>query len=165
MIAFFVEGRPSPGGSKRYVGHSKAGRAVLIDMGGKHTKDWRAAVAVAARIAHRCAALEGPVMLTIIFWMKRPRRHFNKMGIREDAPTWHTSAPDSTKLTRSTEDAMKGITWGDDAQVVKQHIEKRYTEAEKYDDQTTGAHITISAILKRQPYPKQGANNNKEADQ
>ena len=35
MSGFFVKGRPSPGGSKRYVGHSKAGRAILVDMGGR----------------------------------------------------------------------------------------------------------------------------------
>ena len=146
MISFFVEGRPSPGGSKRYVGHSKAGRAILIDMGGKHTKDWRAAVAQAARIAHRKAPLEGPLKLTVTLWMKRPKAHFDRMGVKESAPTWHTSAPDATKLLRSTEDAMKGIVWVDDSQVVAQYVEKRYNDCQTYTNQTTGASIEISLV-------------------
>jgi Holliday junction resolvase RusA-like endonuclease len=146
MISFFVEGRPSPGGSKRYVGHSKAGRAILLDMGGNHTKDWRAAVAQAARLAHNGAPLTGPLYLSVTFCMKRPKSHFNRLGLKEDAPTWHTSAPDATKLLRSTEDALKGIPWLDDAQVAWQVAQKRYCNCERYDDQTTGAFIGIKCL-------------------
>jgi Holliday junction resolvase RusA-like endonuclease len=146
MIMFYVHGRPSPGGSKRYVGHSKAGRAILLDMGGQHTKDWRAAVVQAARLAHTGPPLEGPLLLTVTFNLKRPKAHFDRLGIKEDAPTWHTNAPDATKLLRSTEDALKGIAWIDDSQVARQSIVKRYCVCEQYDDQTTGAFIEIKCL-------------------
>lgn len=146
MIHFFVHGRPSPGGSKRYVGHSKAGRAILVDMGGKHTKDWRECVAQAARIAHRKPPLDCPLRLKVVFYMKRPGAHFNKLGLRENAPVWHTNAPDATKLLRSTEDALKGILWRDDCLVTVQHVEKRYCDCDSYEAQKTGCYITLEVL-------------------
>ncbi len=146
MIHFWVSGRPSPGGSKRYVGHSKAGRAILLDMGGKHTKDWRSAVAAAARVAYRGVPLDCAVRLKIVFHMQRPKSHYDRHGLREDAPSWHLNAPDGTKLTRSTEDALKGIIWTDDSRVAVQHIEKRYADGETHDAQMTGCYIVVEVL-------------------
>jgi Holliday junction resolvase RusA-like endonuclease len=144
MIHFFVHGRPSPGGSKRYVGHSKAGRAILIDMGGAHTKSWREAVATCAKYFMGFGEpYEGALTLKIVFYMKRPGSHYNRLGLREDAPQWHTNAPDATKLVRSTEDALKGIVWRDDCLVVEQYVEKRYVQSDTYEDQQTGAMIYV----------------------
>lgn len=145
-ISFFVEGTPSPGGSKRFVGMSKrTGRAILIDMGGKRTKNWRAAVALTAQSLGIVPFAKGiPLELTCKFIMPRPKCHYHtskaKLGkLREDAPDWHVNAPDTTKLTRSTEDALKGLTWHDDSQVALQHGSKRYGAP-------TGALIEISPL-------------------
>ena len=151
MIKFFVHGRPSPGGSKRYVGHTKAtisraSRAVLIDMGGKHTKDWRAAVAQAARLAYSNAPADVPLCLKVTFVIARPKAHYTCRGLRDDAPVWHTNAPDATKLVRSTEDALKGILWVDDRLIATQTVEKRYNDSETYDNQTTGAWIEVICL-------------------
>ena len=44
-MTFFVPGIPAPGGSKRFVGHSKkTGRAILIDAAGERNKNWRSIV-------------------------------------------------------------------------------------------------------------------------
>lgn len=143
-LSFFVEGSPAPGGSKRYVGKSKrTGHAILIDMGGKRNKVWRACVAEAAR-ALEAAPLEGPLELTCTFVMPRPGKHFYKDKkrrgqLRSDAPHWHTKAPDTTKLLRSTEDALKGIVWKDDSQVARQHASKAFGER-------TGALIEITTL-------------------
>lgn len=143
-LVFFVDGQPAPGGSKRFVGMSKrTGRAILVDMGGKRNKTWRSAVAEAGR-ALGATPLEGPLELTCSFVMPRPKKHFytdrKRQGqLRADAPHWHTNAPDATKLLRSTEDALKGITWGDDSQVARQHASKVYGER-------PGALIEISIL-------------------
>lgn len=143
-VEFEVSGIPSPGGSKRYVGHSKKGHAILIDMGGQRTKDWRAAVYWAA-IAAKIPALEGPLALTVVFRMPRPKCHFHsskkKAGqLREDAPVWHTHAPDVTKLLRSTEDSLKGVAWLDDSQICQQSAYKLYAD-------NPGAKIRIARII------------------
>lgn len=145
-IRFFVHGRPSPGGSKRFVGMSKrTGRAVLIDAGGKHTKNWRACVAATAREVAPAAIIAGAVTFSMRFVMARPKYHFHTskklLGqLRSEyAAAFHDVAPDTTKLVRSTEDALKGIVWVDDCQVVRQFAEKTYGE-------TPGCQIEITPL-------------------
>ena len=74
--------------------------------------------------------IEGPVELFIAFVMPRPKCHYGSgkrsSVLRLDAPSHHTVAPDATKLTRSTEDALKGVVWADDSQVVRQEVSKGY---------------------------------------
>lgn len=139
---FFVPGTPAPGGSKRFVGHSRAGRAILIDAAGTKNKNWRASVQVFAQQAG-CTPLDGPLSLTVMFCMPRPKAHFRTgkrmHELRDDAPFLHTNAPDATKLLRSTEDALTGIAWHDDAQVAIQNVTKVYTGK-------PGASITIEQI-------------------
>lgn len=124
-VEIHVPGIPRPGGSKRHIG-----RGILIDAG-KHTKEWRAIVAFAGRDAMRSAEpMDGPLCVDVVFWMPRPKSHYktgkNAGTLKADAPQYHTSKPDATKLWRSTEDALTGIAWRDDAQIATQRITKRY---------------------------------------
>ena len=69
------------------------------------------------------------------FFFARPRSHYrtgrNAHLLRDDAPIAPTSAPDLSKLIRSTEDAL-----GDagaivnDARIVDHNARKRYTHAD-----------------------------------
>ena len=142
MIHFEVDAIPAPGGSKKFVGLSKrTGRAVIVDMGGKKTKDWRTAVAWAAKQAHGGQPLTGPLSVQITFHMLRPKYHWRKNGeLKPDAPTFHTVRPDALKLARSTEDAMTGIIYADDSQTVRLEISKRYA------DGPCGATIEVNEI-------------------
>lgn len=72
--------------------------------------------------------IDGPCMLTVDFYMPRPKWHFGKSGLRSSAPRYPTTRPDATKLLRSTEDAMRGIVWRDDSQVVRQNVCKWYAD-------------------------------------
>jgi Holliday junction resolvase RusA-like endonuclease len=123
---FFVPGIPQPGGSKRafvVAGHAN------VTEDAKRSKDWRASVALAGGELF-AVPLAGPVALEFHFIFPRPRGHFgtgrNAGTVRPGAPRHHVTKPDCTKLARSTEDALKGIAWGDDSQVVWQVITKRY---------------------------------------
>lgn len=136
-IRFFIPGTPSPGGSKSAFclkkGGRYTGRAVVVDAGGKKTKLWRQEVAKAARLA-----MDGETRLTeaveieLIFHMPRPKSHYRSDGLmlRSGRPPEHITRPDCTKLARSTEDAMTGIVYADDGQIVKQTHEKFYCEPE-----------------------------------
>lgn len=129
-IEFFVAGLPRPGGSKRAFYVAKLGRAVITEDC-KTSKDWRAAVAQAA---HEAMAgrplLTGPLRLTIRFRFPRPKGHYRTgkkaAELRDSAPRYHVTKPDTTKLVRSTEDALKGIIWRDDSQVARQTASKAY---------------------------------------
>jgi crossover junction endodeoxyribonuclease RusA len=126
-IEFFVPGTPQPGGSKRAFVVN--GRAVVTEDA-KRNRPWRNEVASRATDAHRGDPLEGPLALSVTFSMPRPKGHYgtgrNAAALKPNAPRWHTSRPDRTKLLRALEDALTGILWRDDAQVVAGEVRKLY---------------------------------------
>jgi Holliday junction resolvase RusA-like endonuclease len=125
-IGFFVPGIPVPGGSKR--GFVVKGKAVLVDTSGRRGKNWRVSVQAAAQTAYDGGEpLRGPLRLEVTFSMRRPKAHYRTNGrLKDSAPLWALVRPDATKLLRALEDALTGILWVDDAQIVKQHVEKIY---------------------------------------
>lgn len=142
LITFFVPGVPRPGGSKKAFFNKTLGRSIIVDDCAKN-KDWRNSVKYACYDAYKGPQLTGPLNLSITFLMPRPKGHYgsgkNAGVLKANAPIWHTSKPDRTKLTRSTEDAIKdsGIV-SDDSIFCDGRIQKRYTE-----DGRCGAEITI----------------------
>ncbi len=127
-ITFFVPGTPRPGGSKRAF-RTKTGQIVVTEAG-KYTKTWRQDVRLAAGQAFQGSPLEVPLYVAVVFLMPRPKSHYrtgrHAGELKPNAPLWHTSKPDRTKLLRSTEDALTGLVWVDDTQVVTGPVEKRY---------------------------------------
>jgi Holliday junction resolvase RusA-like endonuclease len=126
-ISFFAPGIPAPGGSKRAFFRPGMKHAVIVDAC-KRNKDWRAVVALAAREAYRGQPLASPLRICATFFMPRPKGHYGAKGLKASAPRHHTKKPDATKLLRSTEDALTGILWADDAQIAVQIVEKRYAD-------------------------------------
>lgn len=114
-ISLAVYGTPGPQGSKSFKGMraSKTGGKqvpVLIESS-KKVKPWRALVADAAKDAG-CKPLVGPLAVSMYFTLKPPAR-------MPKGRVYPTCYPDTSKLFRSTEDALTGIAWIDDAQVVE----------------------------------------------
>jgi Holliday junction resolvase RusA-like endonuclease len=161
-LAFFVPGVPRPGGSKRaipiYRGQKGArqftGHSVVVDAAGQANKDWKAAVGAAAMEAMngnkdfphlpavQRAPMEGPLVLSLTFYFLRPKSHLRADGVTlaKGRSPYHISKPDCLKLARSTEDAMTGIVWRDDAQIV------RYGTLEKAYSSRSGCEIEITPI-------------------
>lgn len=139
-IQFIVPGIPAPGGSKRPFINKYTGR-VSITEDCKRSKPWRAVVALCAQEYCR-DPFTGPVAVEVTFIMPRPKGHFrtgkNAGLVKFGAPFYPVTKPDCTKLWRSTEDALKGICWADDSQVVEQTVRKVYGQP--------GAHIHIRGI-------------------
>lgn len=145
-ITFFIPGIPAPGGSKRFVGHSKkTGRAILIDAAGERNKNWRSTVGICASAEMRKsgAVFHGPLRVKFDFIMPRRKGDLNSKGqLKASAPFYHTTKPDALKLARSTEDAMTGIVYNDDAQTAILEISKRYAD----NGESCGCQATISKI-------------------
>ncbi len=110
FIAFFVEGLPTPQGSKT-MGHTKTGQAYMRESAGQALTRWRRAVKDEAK-KHRVSWVrQTPVVVEMKFIMP--------MRKGEWASSWCTAAPDIDKLTRGVLDALtKGSALVDDAQVV-----------------------------------------------
>jgi len=126
-IEFVVFGQPAPAGSKT-AGRAKDGRVFLRDAS-RGASDWKRSIAqvAGARMAG-LELLEGPLNLCVDFFLPRPKSHVGKRGVRPSAPFHHLVKPDATKLLRAVEDALTGIVYRDDAQIVMQAVTKGYGE-------------------------------------
>jgi Holliday junction resolvase RusA-like endonuclease len=60
-----------------------------------------------------------PVGVSFDFRFPRPRSHYGKRGLLPSAPRHMVTKPDLDKLIRAALDALTGIIWRDDAQVVR----------------------------------------------
>lgn len=151
-LSFRVYGDPKPGGSKRgfIITRKATGKqgVAMVDM--SKNKGWKAAVKAAAleSLGGRRALLEGPLRLSVTFFLRRPKKHFgtgrNASALKPDAPpAWHTQPADATKLLRSTEDALTGIAWVDDSQIADQHVRKLWSGGTHGQP---GAVITVECI-------------------
>jgi Holliday junction resolvase RusA-like endonuclease len=134
-VAFTVLGKPEPAGSKRAFTNPKTGRVQVVDAN-RHAAPWKQQVAGAARgVLTEAPLLTGPLSLTVVFFVKRPRGHFgtgrNANVLKPSAPRYPAVKPDATKLVRAVEDALTGVIYRDDAQVVDQYVAKRYGTPER----------------------------------
>lgn len=118
-IAFTVPGTPQPKGSTRIV--PVHGRPVITSDNAK-VKTWQATIAKAALVARRKANAQpfaGAVSLTMIYRLPRP--------IRPRAAA-HITKPDLDKLVRLSSDALTGVLYHDDAQVIAITAVKCYAD-------------------------------------
>lgn len=133
-LSFTVYGVAAPAGSKT-SGQRKDGSRFVRDSS-RRAAPWKHDVANAAAVAageaeHRVSfgvLLDGPLALYVRFVIPRPKGHYGVRGLRPSAPAHPTTRPDITKLLRAVEDALTGIVWRDDAQVVEQRASKVYGE-------------------------------------
>lgn len=130
-LHFFVPGKAMTSGSKRAFVLKKTGRAIIVPANAKQ-KPWQEAVKWAAMQAFsKQIPWEGPLLLLLIFTRVRPKGHYGtgrNAGVLKD---WAkdlrpTGKPDVLKLGRAIEDAMNGIVYNDDSQIVEEHLSKVY---------------------------------------
>jgi crossover junction endodeoxyribonuclease RusA len=129
QLTLFIPGRPAPQGSKKYFGPKQ-----VVEMS-QHVGAWRDDVRAAClREWGTRGALDAPLFLEVEFV------HARTAGAPKGWTPSKTSAPDLSKLVRSTEDAITSAgVWRDDARVVATLSWKRMAEI----DETPGAHIRI----------------------
>lgn len=124
-LRFVVRGNPKPAPRPRARAfQTKSGHHVAQVYAGSTDKDWRALVAAAAREAWgEEPVMDGAVVLGLSFHLLRPKSvSVNK---RPDP----TTKPDLDNLVKSVKDAMNGLVWRDDSQVIRIEAEKVYTDA------------------------------------
>ena len=77
------------------------------------------------------------MMVDITFHRARNKGHYgtgkNAHLVKDSAPAHPTVKPDVDKLSRSVLDALTGIVWVDDAQVVDKTVRKRYAETDRME--------------------------------
>ena len=123
-----VPGEPRAKGSFR-IFRAGNGRPIVAKDSPK-TYLWESAVSLAAQVAMAGRPiLEGPLAVVLEFALQRPVSHLCPRGgaLRRGKPILPQGKPDIDKLARSTLDALAGIVFGDDSQVVSLAATKRYT--------------------------------------
>jgi crossover junction endodeoxyribonuclease RusA len=138
-VDFRVRGMaPAPQGSKRHVGNG-----VMVESS-QRVKPWREAVRWAALAELGDAPpMAGPVQVTVFYGLPRPKGHYgtgrNAETLRPSAPRFPAVKPDLDKLDRGLFDALTGLVWQDDAQVVAVTAHKVYGDP--------GARVIVRQML------------------
>jgi crossover junction endodeoxyribonuclease RusA len=125
-----VDGRPVPQGSMTASYNRKTQTAHVHHVQGAALALWRATVRQAAKSAG-AELYPGPVTLSVTFGMPRPKSHLTlrrgqyvvKMQHYYDQPA---VMPDLDKLVRGVSDALTGVCYRDDAQIVVINASKVY---------------------------------------
>jgi crossover junction endodeoxyribonuclease RusA len=138
-VVIRVVGTPAPQGSHRAFVNRRTGRAVVTDDS-PATRPWRTDVRAAAMEAME-RPMTGPIMLRLLFLFVRPKAHRGKGGLLPSAPRHKVTRPDLDKVQRSTLDALTGIAYLDDAQVVAIFASKAWADIDM-----PGAVITIEPL-------------------
>tara|TARA_R110002126_G_scaffold15112_4_gene62226 strand:+ start:1828 stop:2259 length:432 start_codon:yes stop_codon:yes gene_type:complete len=135
MKAFLVAGRP------------------VITSATKGLKEWRSLIAYRAQDYLREQGLGSlsqgtvgffqkgeAVNVNAVFLFSRPMSHLKKDGsLTKSAPREKASKPDIDKLARALLDALTGVMFYDDSQVVDLTVSKRYSDP----GASPGVEITI----------------------
>lgn len=125
-LTFVVHSAAAPQGSKRHLGNG-----IMVEAS-KRVKPFRQDV--------RFTALDtvepnwdrtGPMSLTVDFHFVRPKSHLTSKGnLTKSAPLFPTARTvgDIEKLVRAVNDALSGVLFDDDSQVVECHARKLYSD-------------------------------------
>jgi Holliday junction resolvase RusA-like endonuclease len=119
-----VSGEPRPEAKRqRFFKRKGGGVAVGARTDLPDRADWKAYVRHEARLV--CdAPLEGPLTLVVRFTLVRPPSWSRRPTKAYPWPSVPYKKPDLDNLIKPVKDALTGIAWGDDAQVVSEAIVK-----------------------------------------
>lgn len=126
-MKFFVPGQVVAKGSTHAFLHSKTNKVITRQGNASKLYPWQQTIGFFARQAG-VALTERGVIVRMRFFLKRPKQPSNP----------YPSRPDADKLVRSCLDALTGIAYHDDSQVVKIEASKEYAS-----DQGTGVEIEV----------------------
>lgn len=127
-INFFVQGdpkgQPRPRAFARKIGNTYMAR--VYDAG--TAECWKSQIALAAKPYLPTHPLEGPLEVTVDLYFRRPKSHFTRKGLRENAPFWHVTKPDRDNCDKAVLDALKTVgVFKDDSQVCAGPVHKYYS--------------------------------------
>jgi len=141
-LRIVVYGKPAPQGSKKYVGKSKAGHAILVESS-KHVAGWRELVYGAALQARNGAApLDGPLVARMVFTVPKPK------SAPKGRATYPATMPDLSKLARAVEDALTNAgVWTDDGRIIGySRLWKCYPNEDAEALEAPGVRITVTEV-------------------
>jgi len=151
-LDFFAPGVPVSKGSKHAFYDKKTCRAWVVENNNAVQKAWASLVSTKAHEAMQGAMPSTlPVSIRVAFTFPRPGNHFgsgaNAAKLLPSAPREKTTAPDIDKLARCILDALTGVVYKDDSQVVSLRAVKGFV-----GDHAPGA--TVCVLFGDAPVPQ-----------
>jgi crossover junction endodeoxyribonuclease RusA len=127
-LEFDADGRPRTQGSHLAQRDARTGRVRVAPVQEQDLKLWRGRIRTAATLAFVDAgyprAHPGPCLVLARFRLVRPQYLADTL---DDKPA--TVVPDVDKLERALLDALTGLAWADDSQVIGTTMVKSYAGA------------------------------------
>lgn len=120
-ISFFVPGNPK--GLKRHRSYTtRQGIHVNVDPNRQDKMDF-----LAKAMQYRPSEpWTGPICLELFCVFPRPKNHYrtgrNSHLLKESAPYWYAGTPDADNILKFVGDALNGIFWKDDRQLLPNGI-------------------------------------------
>lgn len=96
-------------------GNHRVNRRGYIYDAAKGLDEWRTQVGWVARKHYRGDPLTDPIEMRLFFFMPVPKSAPKRKKL------WATKRPDLDKLTRAVTDALTGVVYADDSQIVIAH--------------------------------------------
>ena len=139
-------GIPAPQGSKRNFGKTKLGRTIMVENSNKVTP-WRADVMTAARRA--IEETEGFEMFTCALAARMVFTFLRPASVKYSKRPFPSVVPDTSKLLRSTEDALQAAgVIKDDALIVEYtRLAKVYAGEDPDALDSPGAFIVLMPLV------------------
>ena len=131
VLDLFVPGEPKPKGSMRAM--VCGGKAIVLHP--RNTKAWQEAVRFQVCAQGAIYVDEGPLSVSLEFVLPRPKGAPKRMPRRRELAA---KRPDLDKLVRAILDALKGVVYRDDSQVVDLSASKRVAF-----DERPGVHVRL----------------------
>lgn len=124
MIDFTIDGLPVAKGRPRVT---RNGTYTPVK-----TKNYEKLVQYSFKNKYKDKLLEGPLKVNIDFYMYIPKNTSKKRRkLKNDKDILPTKKPDFDNLTKSITDALNGLAYKDDNQIVEAHIFKYYSDNPK----------------------------------
>jgi Holliday junction resolvase RusA-like endonuclease len=156
-LSMWVPGKPQTAGSKSAFVNPKTGKAIVTESAKGAAKvakkTWRQDLRDEGVRQRRTAWLidepvDGPLAVHFVFVRSRPSsqmRSGRHAGAVKDSARWRRpiERPDALKLARAAEDALTGVLWLDDSQIVREVIEKAYGDDVGLDPRAEGMLVVV----------------------
>ncbi|WP_079708105.1 RusA family crossover junction endodeoxyribonuclease [Paraliobacillus ryukyuensis] len=126
MIKFTIPGEPVAQGRPR-AGKTKYGKTVLYDP--RKSKNYKQYIKLVAsqHVPHK--QIEGQISMHLKIYRQIPKSMTKKLRKASiDEIHRPTTKPDCSNIAKGIEDALNGMIYKDDSQIVDLHVSKFYSE-------------------------------------
>jgi Holliday junction resolvase RusA-like endonuclease len=124
MIKFTIYGEPVAQGRPR--ASTQGGFVRMYDPA--KSREYKNYVRLAAAEFAPPKLLEGPLAMMVVAFRAIPKSYSKKKAAAAEAgQVYPVSKPDADNYLKGVKDALKGVMWMDDSQVVDAYVRKRYS--------------------------------------